>query len=37
MEEGWETLSEAEPGQHYGLRLRPKHDTPLVSGWPRHY
>jgi hypothetical protein len=24
-------------GQHYGPRLRPKHDTALVSGRPRHY
>jgi hypothetical protein len=23
--------------QHYGLRLRPKHRTTLVPGWPRHY
>jgi hypothetical protein len=25
------------PGQHYGPRLRPKHRTTLVSGWPKHY
>ncbi|PWZ29049.1 hypothetical protein Zm00014a_042263 [Zea mays] len=25
------------PAQYYGPRLRHKHRTTLVPGWPRHY
>jgi hypothetical protein len=30
-------LNRVGPDQHYGPKIRPKHDMTIVSGWPRHY